>query len=73
MCFIQGRLAYVPQEAWLQNTTLRKNIIFGHRLNTWRYDEVLDACALGLDLDLLPDGEHTEIGEKVLVSKLTVV
>ena len=70
---IQGSFAYVPQEAWLQNTTLRNNIIFGHRLNTWRYNEVLDACALGPDLHLLPHGEHTEIGEKVSVPKLRFI
>ena len=71
--FIQGRLAYVPQEAWLQNSSLQYNIIFGHHLNTWRYAEVLDACALGPDLDLLPDREHTEIGEKVRVPELRFI
>lgn len=62
----QGSVAYVPQQAWIQNATVQDNIIFGReKLKTW-YHRVLEACALLPDLDILPAGDATEIGEKVL-------
>ncbi|KAL4641040.1 canalicular multispecific organic anion transporter 1 [Arapaima gigas] len=61
---IQGSLAYVPQQAWIQNATLKDNILFGSQLEEKRYQQVLDACALRPDLELLPGGDLTEIGEK---------
>lgn len=61
----QGSVAYVPQQAWIQNATVQDNIIFGReKLKTW-YHRVLEACALLPDLDILPAGDATEIGEKV--------
>ncbi|XP_063262505.1 ATP-binding cassette sub-family C member 2 [Prinia subflava] len=61
---IQGSVAYVPQQAWIQNATLKDNIIFGSELDEARYQQVLKACALLPDLELLPAGDQTEIGEK---------
>ena len=61
----QGYTSYVPQQAWIQNKTLRENILFGKPLEHARYQRILDACALLPDLDILPDGDLTEIGEKV--------
>ncbi|XP_078611217.1 multidrug resistance-associated protein 1-like [Branchiostoma floridae x Branchiostoma japonicum] len=61
---VLGSTAYVPQQAWIQNATLRDNILFGSPLNQSRYNEVLEACALGPDLEMLPAGDNTEIGEK---------
>lgn len=58
-------MAYVPQQAWIQNATLRDNILFGSKLEEKRYLSAVDACALGPDLDLLPGRDQTEIGEKV--------
>ena len=58
-------MAYVAQQAWIQNTTLRNNILFGKPFDEDRYNSVLDACALRPDLDILPGGDATEIGEKV--------
>ncbi|MEQ2167636.1 hypothetical protein GOODEAATRI_006062 [Goodea atripinnis] len=61
-----GAVAYVPQQAWIQNATVQDNILFGRdKLKTW-YQRVLDACALLPDLDILPAGDATEIGEKGL-------
>ncbi len=58
-------MAYVPQQAWIQNATVQDNITFGReKLKTW-YHRVLEACALLPDLDILPAGDATEIGEKV--------
>nr|XP_009483327.1 PREDICTED: canalicular multispecific organic anion transporter 1 [Pelecanus crispus] len=61
---IQGSLAYVPQQAWIQNATLKDNILFGSELDEARYQQVIKACALLPDLELLPAGDQTEIGEK---------
>nr|XP_020658695.1 canalicular multispecific organic anion transporter 1 isoform X1 [Pogona vitticeps] len=61
---IQGSLAYVPQQAWIQNATLKDNILFGSPLDETRYQKVIKACALLPDLQLLPAGDLTEIGEK---------
>ncbi|KAJ2668238.1 hypothetical protein IWW42_005359 [Coemansia sp. RSA 1085] len=61
---IRGRVAYVPQQAWIVNATLRDNILFGNRFDRELYDRVIDACALRQDLEMLPGGDMTEIGEK---------
>ncbi|XP_044034331.1 ATP-binding cassette sub-family C member 3 isoform X5 [Siniperca chuatsi] len=61
---IRGSVAYVPQQAWIQNATLRDNILFGIPYNEQKYLSVLEACALTPDLEVLPGGDMTEIGEK---------
>uniref|UniRef100_A0A665VH35 ATP-binding cassette, sub-family C (CFTR/MRP), member 2 n=1 Tax=Echeneis naucrates TaxID=173247 RepID=A0A665VH35_ECHNA len=61
---IQGSLAFVPQQAWIQNATLRDNILFGSLHEERRLQEVIQACALAPDLELLAAGDLTEIGEK---------
>lgn len=67
----QGTTAYVPQQAWIQNASLKENIIFGGKFDTKKYKKTLDACALTADLSVLPCGDQTEIGEKVhLIFKL---
>lgn len=62
----QGCVAYVPQQAWIQNATLQENILFGRGLNKRSYQRVVEACALLPDLEIFPSGDQTEIGEKVL-------
>uniref|UniRef100_A0AAG5CWE8 ABC-type glutathione-S-conjugate transporter n=1 Tax=Anopheles atroparvus TaxID=41427 RepID=A0AAG5CWE8_ANOAO len=59
-----GSIAYVPQQAWIQNATLRDNILFGKPFDQKKYDNVIDCCALRPDLAMLPGGDTTEIGEK---------
>ncbi|XP_069971268.1 multidrug resistance-associated protein 1 [Penaeus vannamei] len=61
---VNGRVAYVSQQAWLQNATLRDNIIWGQPFDDKRYRQVVTACALQQDLDMFPGGDMTEIGEK---------
>ncbi|CAK7564171.1 MAG: ATP-binding cassette transporter yor1 [Sporothrix epigloea] len=56
--------AFCPQYAWIQNATLRKNIVFGKDFNETWYKKVIKACALQPDLDMLPAGDSTEIGER---------
>ncbi|KAJ1776474.1 hypothetical protein LPJ54_003048 [Coemansia sp. RSA 1824] len=57
-------IAYVAQEAWLRNATIRENILFGEAYDAERYEEVLRACALKPDLRILRAGDSTEIGER---------
>ena len=58
-------MAYVPQEAWLRNDTLENNIYFGNPVQRNRYEQILDKCALRQDIEMLPAGGQTEIGEMV--------
>lgn len=58
-------MAYVPQQAWIQNATLKDNILFGKAFEEQKYHCVVEACALTPDLEVLPGGDMTEIGEKV--------
>ncbi|XP_034882734.1 canalicular multispecific organic anion transporter 2 [Mirounga leonina] len=61
---VKGSVAYVPQQAWIQNCTLQENVLFGRALDPRRYQRALEACALLADLEMLPGGDQTEIGEK---------
>ncbi|CAI4491870.1 BGN_3a_G0022470.mRNA.1.CDS.1 [Saccharomyces cerevisiae] len=49
---------------WIQNASVRDNIIFGSPFNKEKYDEVVRVCSLKADLDILPAGDMTEIGER---------
>lgn len=60
----KGSVAYVSQQAWIQNALLQENILFGQPLNRPFYERVLEACAMLPDLELLPHGDQTEIGER---------
>ncbi|RUS20234.1 hypothetical protein BC937DRAFT_95643 [Endogone sp. FLAS-F59071] len=62
--FVKNSVAYVSQTAWLQNASIRDNILFGLPMEKDRYERVLEACALKRDLDIFDDGDMTEIGEK---------
>ncbi|CAL7934381.1 unnamed protein product [Xylocopa violacea] len=60
----KGSIAYVSQQAWIQNASLQDNVLFGKSLNKSTYNRVIEACALNPDLKVLPAGDQTEIGEK---------
>ncbi|KAF1319130.1 Abc transporter c family member 5, partial [Globisporangium splendens] len=62
--FVRGRVAYYSQQTWIQNMTIRDNILFGSSYDPQRYQKVLDACGLLPDLEQFPGGDATEIGEK---------
>ncbi|XP_046879251.1 LOW QUALITY PROTEIN: ATP-binding cassette sub-family C member 9-like [Hypomesus transpacificus] len=57
-------VAYATQKSWLLNATVEDNITFGSPFNKQRYKAVIDACSLQPDIDLLPFGDQTEIGER---------
>ncbi|GAN05680.1 ABC bile acid transporter, the ATP-binding cassette [Mucor ambiguus] len=61
---LQDAIAYVAQTAWLQNASIKDNILFGLPFIKKRYHATLAACALVKDLSYLEDGDSTEIGEK---------
>ena len=69
----QGSVAYVPQQAWIQNATVKENIFFGKQhvkkkhLNEEEkfYKKIVDATCLRSDFDNFPAYDETEIGEKV--------
>ncbi|KAI6025624.1 P-loop containing nucleoside triphosphate hydrolase protein [Pisolithus orientalis] len=56
-----GRIAYCPQTAWIQNTTLRENVLFGQFFDEEKYWRVIESACLLPDLQLLPDSDLTEV------------
>lgn len=61
---VNGKVAYVSQVPWILNGTVRENILFGHKYDPKFYQQVLEACALSVDLKILPKKDKTEVGEK---------
>ena len=61
---MRGRIAYVPQQAWLINATVRENICFGEPYAPERYNEVVTVCNLSYDFTILPGGDQCLIGER---------
>lgn len=59
-----GRVAYCPQTAWIQNATLRDNVLFGAPYDEGRYWSAVESACLLPDLEVLADGDLTEIGER---------
>uniref|UniRef100_A0A4W5NVW4 ATP-binding cassette sub-family C member 5 n=1 Tax=Hucho hucho TaxID=62062 RepID=A0A4W5NVW4_9TELE len=59
-----GGFAYVAQQAWILNDSLRENILFGKEYDEDKYNAVVSACCLIPDLTELPYGDMTEIGER---------
>lgn len=59
--------------AWIQNATIRDNILFGKKFDDLLYNQAVQYCALETDLKILPGGDMTEIGEKVLTIILMTV
>ncbi|XP_039098050.1 ATP-binding cassette sub-family C member 11 isoform X2 [Hyaena hyaena] len=63
---VHGSLAYVPQQAWIFGASIRENILMGGQYDRARYLQVLHCCSLNQDLEILPFGDMTEIGERGL-------
>jgi len=61
---VGGQIAYVPQSPWVQNLTLKENILFGLPYDEAKYKQVIHACALELDLQILPNGDQSMAGER---------
>lgn len=61
---LTNSIAYCAQQAWLMNATIKDNILFAATFNESRYKEVIKACGLERDLEILPSGDETMVGEK---------
>ncbi|XP_066905610.1 multidrug resistance-associated protein 1 [Halyomorpha halys] len=61
---VKGSIAYVSQLSWIQNCSFQDNILFGTAWDKKKYNKVIEACALKQDLEMLPNGDQTEIGER---------
>ena len=62
--YINGSIAYVCQTPFIQNNTLKNNILFFHEFNAEKYNKVLKISELLPDLEILKGGDMTEIGER---------
>jgi len=62
----ENGVAYAAQESWVQNETIRDNILFGSEFDETRYRKVIHQCGLSKDLTLFEAGDKTEVGEKGL-------
>ena len=58
---VNGSIAYAAQQAWCFNATLKDNILFGRDYDEEKYENVLWACSLRQDLEILPHGDQTEV------------
>jgi len=61
---VNGSTAFVSQQAWLLNDTVRNNILFGEKYDKMKYRRVIEACQLLPDFDQFPARDQTEIGER---------
>ncbi|XBI07438.1 hypothetical protein VPH35_135344 [Triticum aestivum] len=59
-----GKIAYISQNAWIQTGTVQDNILFGSSMDGQRYHSTLASCSLVKDLEMLPYGDCTQIGER---------
>ncbi|XP_049431366.1 ATP-binding cassette sub-family C member 8 isoform X2 [Epinephelus fuscoguttatus] len=63
----RGAVAYASQKPWLLNATVVENITFEMPMIKPRYKAVIEACSLQPDIDILPQGDQTEIGERGII------
>uniref|UniRef100_A0A7N8XK97 ATP-binding cassette, sub-family C (CFTR/MRP), member 8 n=1 Tax=Mastacembelus armatus TaxID=205130 RepID=A0A7N8XK97_9TELE len=63
----RGAVAYASQKPWLLNATVVENITFEMPMIKPRYNAVIEACSLQPDIDILPQGDQTEIGERGII------
>ncbi|XP_022794841.1 multidrug resistance-associated protein 4-like [Stylophora pistillata] len=61
--FYRGNVIYLPQTAWVFSGTIKENILFGQPYEEFRYERIIDVCALKEDFQRLPDGDQTVVGE----------
>ncbi|XP_077862743.1 ATP-binding cassette sub-family C member 5-like [Saccoglossus kowalevskii] len=61
---IDGSMAYVSQQPWIFNATFKENILFGLQFDKQLYEKCIHASCLQDDVDILPNGSETEIGER---------
>jgi ABC-type bacteriocin/lantibiotic exporter with double-glycine peptidase domain len=62
--YSSGNFFYVSQQPWIFTSSIRQNIIFGKEFDREKFDKIVEACSLKKDLQLMPLGENTLVGEK---------
>jgi ABC-type multidrug transport system fused ATPase/permease subunit len=63
-CFVEGTIAYAPQEPWIFQGSIKDNILFGSPFYQSRLEECIAASGLGMDIEGMPDGVESLIGEQ---------
>ncbi|KAI6218012.1 Mrp-4 [Aphelenchoides fujianensis] len=58
---VNGSVAYLSQQPWMMNDSVRANIVFGQRYDEVFYNRVMDACCLYSDMSMLASGDMTEV------------
>ncbi|ODV86480.1 hypothetical protein CANARDRAFT_206868 [[Candida] arabinofermentans NRRL YB-2248] len=61
---VSGSIAYCSQVPWILNASVKDNILFGHKFDAEFYQRTIECCQLKPDLEILPDGDDTLVGEK---------
>ncbi|XP_071159454.1 ATP-binding cassette sub-family C member 4-like isoform X3 [Mytilus edulis] len=61
---VHGRISYVAQQPWVFSASVRQNIVFGNKYEQSKYNRILKACALNKDIELMPNGDATLIGDR---------
>ena len=61
---VSGTVSYCAQQAWILNATVKDNILFGQECDEARYKKTVQLAQLAADLDILPAGDQTIIGER---------
>lgn len=64
---VSGSVAYVPQTAWIQSTTIQENILFGVPMQSQRYYKAVQASQLTKDLEIMTNGDQTEVCIKLIL------
>ncbi|KAG1673338.1 Multidrug resistance-associated protein 4 [Nymphon striatum] len=61
---VRGKTAYVCQQSWIFSDTLKNNILFGSIYDQERYNNIINACCLSMDINMMPHGDETVVGER---------
>lgn len=61
---LRNAISICTQVPFLQTMSIRDNILFNEEFDEERYEAVLEACALTTDLNILEDGDQTEVGQR---------
>ncbi|XP_065902754.1 ATP-binding cassette sub-family C member 4-like isoform X2 [Dysidea avara] len=61
---IEGSVSYASQDPWIFSGTVKENILFGKNYDEVWYKKVVECCSLIKDIDEMPIGNETLIGER---------
>ena len=60
---VKGSISYCSQESWLQNKTIKENILFGKDYDSEFYKFCLDLCELKTDIESFKNGDNWLVGQ----------